>query len=352
MADPSSGFWTVLGFISSFVSFSLFSSASRSATIINVLENITEIDLLSTEESHILPINPPNVPLAISGEVLIYPTHTPLISLNGEKCVIIEEVSLVRTLYPTTTQDVERSRIYKEERFGLGREGKVEPFVSIDRNAVMNQLSTKLSEKLRYTGSIRSILKPGGAILEDNDKATMIRLLQFLFGFVEGPILKSQSVLGLSSLITIVGRLEVLSGGRWMLTADQTLGELLFFPRRNLLTVLNFYKTSFLWQSLSAMFLAIAAVRSLQLDSIVSQFIKLKIAQWRDSETSSHQTGGTNGTIVGSCVVCLERQAATVCVPCGHRSLCNQCSVQLSGLLENKCPICRTVVERCIRVFD
>jgi hypothetical protein len=91
-----------------------------------------------------------------------------------------------------------------------------------------------------------------------------------------------------------------------------------------------------------------------QLDSIVSQFIELKIAQWRDSETTSHQTGGTNGTIVGSCVVCLERQAATVCVPCGHRALCklNQCSVQLSGLLENKCPICRTVVERCIRVFD
>ena len=82
----------------------------------------------------------------------------------------------------------------------------------------------------------------------------------------------------------------------------------------------------------------------------MSQFIKLRIAQWRDSEIASHQASGSN--TVGSCIFCLERQAATVFVPCGHRSLCNQCSVQLSGLLGNKCPICRSVVERCIRVFD
>ena len=333
--------WNIVGILSGFASVSFASAALRSYAIIKALENIEEIDLLSVDP---LSLTSTDRPVAISGEVVLYPGQSPLLSLNNEKCSIIEELVQVRTYYAHNTQDVERSRTYKEERFGLGQEGKLEPFVSIDRASVMSQLANKLSEKFRYSGSIRSILKPGGAVLVDNEKSVFDRVLQLLFGVVEGPILITQSVLGISTLLTVVGRLEVLSGGRWMISVDPSLGEFLFLPRRGLHRVLGLYKTSLIWQNLATLVLAVAFVRSLRLDSMLIEVLQLQLAKCRDSvELNLFETGANL-----KCVVCLERSAATVLVPCGHRALCNQCALSING----KCPICRSSVERFVRVFD
>jgi hypothetical protein len=343
MADAA---WTFLGVVSGLASISCVSAATRSYAIVNALDGISEIDLLDDETS--LSLIQSERPTAISGEVVIYPGHSPLTSLNNEKCSIIEELVLVRTIYPHTTQDIERSRTYKEEKFGLGQEGKTEPFITIDRAAIMNQLAHKFSERFRYTGSIRSVLKPGGALLEDNEKSIFDRVVQLFFGLIEGPILRSQSVLGLSTLLTIVGRLEVLSGGRWMLTAHPTIGELLFFPRRGMQSAVYLYKTSFIWQTFSAIFLAVASVRALGLDSMFIQSLRLQLARFRDSFENVHHRDREIGNN-SICVVCLERASATVLVPCGHRALCNECAIRFS---KNPCPVCRSVVERCVRVFD
>jgi len=337
--------WNLVGILSGFASVSFASAAFRSYAIIKALENIEEIDLLQDP----LSLTSTDRPVAVSGEVVLYPGQSPLTSLNNEKCSIIEELVQVRTYYPHNTQDVERSRTYKEERFGLGREGKLEPFVSIDRASVMNQLANKLSEKFKYSGSIRSVLKPGGAVLVDNEKSVFDRVLQLLFGVVEGPILISHSVLGLSTLLTVVGRLEVLSGGRWMISVDPSLGEFLFLPRRGLQRVLGLYNTSFIWQNLAAMVLAVAAVRALRIDAMLIQYLQLQLAKYRDSVDEVSRPGPDANL---KCVVCLECSAATVLVPCGHRALCNQCALSLNGPLHSKCPICRSSVERFVRVFD
>ena len=47
----------------------------------------------------------------------------------------------------------------------------------------------------------------------------------------------------------------------------------------------------------------------------------------------------------GQCVVCWERQALFVVVPCGHICLCSNCSYQ------DFCPICRAQVSNTLRVY-
>ena len=48
------------------------------------------------------------------------------------------------------------------------------------------------------------------------------------------------------------------------------------------------------------------------------------------------------------CVVCLERVSTHALMPCGHRCVCEKCA----QILNNRaCPICRTLVEKAVRIF-
>jgi serine/threonine protein kinase len=50
----------------------------------------------------------------------------------------------------------------------------------------------------------------------------------------------------------------------------------------------------------------------------------------------------------GECVVCLERVSTHALMPCGHRCVCERCA----PILNNRaCPICRTLVEKAVRIF-
>jgi len=49
---------------------------------------------------------------------------------------------------------------------------------------------------------------------------------------------------------------------------------------------------------------------------------------------------------VGDCVVCLETPASHVVVPCGHQCLCQGCAPQVT-----LCPVCRSDIQQCMRVF-
>jgi len=50
------------------------------------------------------------------------------------------------------------------------------------------------------------------------------------------------------------------------------------------------------------------------------------------------------------CVVCLEKEAAMACIPCGHRAYCTGCSAA-AGLALRTCPVCRGRVERTMQIF-
>jgi ankyrin repeat protein len=68
--------------------------------------------------------------------------------------------------------------------------------------------------------------------------------------------------------------------------------------------------------------------------------------------SSSSMAGTSNGSGNSSsdlCVVCLDNPRQTVLVPCGHRALCTSCAYAQRS---RHCPICRSNILSCVRVFD
>lgn len=47
------------------------------------------------------------------------------------------------------------------------------------------------------------------------------------------------------------------------------------------------------------------------------------------------------------CCICMANKKSHACVPCGHQCVCETCSTSIS-----KCPICRTKIEKFIKVFN
>jgi len=48
------------------------------------------------------------------------------------------------------------------------------------------------------------------------------------------------------------------------------------------------------------------------------------------------------------CVVCISAPKTHICVPCGHKCCCVNCIDRIG----KECPICRTTVRMCIKIFD
>lgn len=51
------------------------------------------------------------------------------------------------------------------------------------------------------------------------------------------------------------------------------------------------------------------------------------------------------------CVVCMENQKEYVCVPCGHRAMCEQCAHSIQEAYP-RCPMCRADITQVIKVYD
>lgn len=56
-------------------------------------------------------------------------------------------------------------------------------------------------------------------------------------------------------------------------------------------------------------------------------------------------------TALQECVVCLEAEKTHVLVPCGHVCLCETCARDLQNSEMPECPLCRQMVERCMKVY-
>nr|QBK87433.1 MAG: ubiquitin-protein ligase [Marseillevirus LCMAC201] len=52
---------------------------------------------------------------------------------------------------------------------------------------------------------------------------------------------------------------------------------------------------------------------------------------------------------VGLCVICMDKNNNTTCIPCGHNCCCYECAV---NFVTDRCPICRTIIERVIKIYD
>ena len=48
-----------------------------------------------------------------------------------------------------------------------------------------------------------------------------------------------------------------------------------------------------------------------------------------------------------ACTICAERENTHAFVPCGHKAACASCSAKCT-----RCPICKTPVEKAIKIFD
>ena len=52
------------------------------------------------------------------------------------------------------------------------------------------------------------------------------------------------------------------------------------------------------------------------------------------------------------CVVCLDRVTTHLVVPCGHKCLCEQCTLVLSHHTWERCPVCGTAATMVCKVWD
>ena len=68
-------------------------------------------------------------------------------------------------------------------------------------------------------------------------------------------------------------------------------------------------------------------------------------AQTRDSIVSSLASLEFAGT---ECVICLTERRSITILPCRHVCLCASCAFELGRQSSNKCPICRTTIERLL----
>jgi hypothetical protein len=51
------------------------------------------------------------------------------------------------------------------------------------------------------------------------------------------------------------------------------------------------------------------------------------------------------------CVVCMDAPSTHAFVPCGHRSVCQACSITVFGLFQQLCPVCRCASTQVIKIF-
>ena len=64
-----------------------------------------------------------------------------------------------------------------------------------------------------------------------------------------------------------------------------------------------------------------------------------------DSEAS-------NGESKAECVVCLEKNADTAVIPCGHMCGCGDCLLRMSKSANPQCPLCRGPMTSVIRIYQ
>ena len=51
------------------------------------------------------------------------------------------------------------------------------------------------------------------------------------------------------------------------------------------------------------------------------------------------------------CIICLDSDKNSAMVPCGHTSTCYNCSLTLHSRDDAKCPVCRQLIHRIVRIY-
>jgi len=82
------------------------------------------------------------------------------------------------------------------------------------------------------------------------------------------------------------------------------------------------------------------------------------IDEWFGSyQSEGYSPDDANAYATPECTVCLSQPPTHLCIPCGHKCLCKDCSDQLMAHAQqqrnpNQCPVCRHDVVGCFRVYD
>ena len=317
--------------------------------------------------------------VAVSGAVALASGSLPVRSLNGEACVVAEDIVQVRrtSLGSASSSEFVR-RTFRDAPFELGSSfsatttlpasavaasaAAAPPLsVAVERDAVQQQLSASISGP----GSVRRLLVPGGSTVEANEASTLERLARLLVGVVEGDSqLRARRVLHLGFAMTAAGRLEM-RGGKLVLCAHPQLGFWLL-PRHGVDACAAQLRRSALLAWLGAagvtglalwlLFDARALLRDAS-DALTwaraEAAFRLGLAPPEVSPRRALGGAGTGGPPASSadCCICLDKPAVAVLVPCGHRALCCECAARVANQ-RAVCPVCRGPFREVIRVFD
>merc|ERR1712194_865604 len=61
------------------------------------------------------------------------------------------------------------------------------------------------------------------------------------------------------------------------------------------------------------------------------------------------QSSATATATARDCVICMDGERTHAYIPCGHKVVCERCSLQIDISV---CAVCRTPAQACIRIFD
>jgi hypothetical protein len=79
----------------------------------------------------------------------------------------------------------------------------------------------------------------------------------------------------------------------------------------------------------------------------------LQVTRTHSKDTSSSSSSEVSESNVKLCIVCISNCACRVLLPCGHISLCEECSTDYRlSQMKWKCPECRGTIREAITIYD
>lgn len=77
-------------------------------------------------------------------------------------------------------------------------------------------------------------------------------------------------------------------------------------------------------------------------------FCIVEFAEITENEDNKFETN-SKSEIIHPCIICFENETCSLLLPCKHSKLCAKCSLYFKKL--NQCPICKSEINKVVRVF-
>jgi hypothetical protein len=352
--------------------------------------------------------------IALRGEVFVDESCPALLSFDGDKVAVLEEVTQhqKRNIGDTFSHREFVERTFRDTTWGLHAGVDAGPEKQAGRDSLANGRVTRVyveRDAVRRAHGMRAIsvqgLVPGGSRMEPVNTWWLPTLLKALAGYVDEGRVRVHQVLPVGVAATVLGQLDV-RGGRLFIGVHPALG--FYLLKDGIEVVLVKFRSTARWTGVVAGLCGAVAAWQFAKYVHVSRPGHFAALTWlfgaddqgangaagagerrnasgrrgrgspgnrstpqRDSRdggagsSSSSASGSPHTAVVDpgdeparnteeECVICTERRRIAVLVPCGHMHTCLTCAHRLQDSdlsTDRRCPVCREPIDTVVRVF-